>query len=103
MTREDYCALIEVSDAITQLDVGFEALFGVGHSGGNLGGFDKIYDVLLHYADEYYHADRAEVWILFNQILADTNKSIDERADILIQGMITCEMEEGQKYLAQEQ
>lgn len=57
MTREDYIALIEVSDAIEQLDRGFENWLGVGHVGGNLDGLDRLYGVLLRNANKCYSND----------------------------------------------
>ena len=49
LNKEDYIALIEVADAIEQLDRGFEKWLGVGHVGGNL---DGLYGVLLRNAND---------------------------------------------------
>ena len=88
MTKEDYIALIEVSDAIEQLDRGFENWLGVGHIGGNLDGLDRLYGVLLRNANKCYSNDGEGAEQLFFDLLTDLSKTPEDRADILLNGNI---------------
>ena len=88
VTKEDYIALIEVSDAIEQLDRGFENWLGVGHIGGNLDGLDRLYGVLLRNANKCYSNDGEGAEQLFFDLLTDLSKTPEDRADILLNGNI---------------
>ena len=88
LNKEDYIALIEVADAIEQLDRGFEKWLGVGHVGGNLDGLDRLYGVLLRNANDCYRCNEEESEKIFYDLLTDSSRTTEERADILIEGKI---------------
>ena len=88
VTKEDYIALIEISDDYEKLDSALKAITGVGHGSGTFTNLDNLYEVLLRNANECYSKDGEEAEFLFYCLLEDTRRSPEERADILMNGTV---------------
>ena len=89
MDKQDYISLIEVTDDYEQLDLTLKKITGVGHGSGIYSNLDNIYDVLLRNSHPSY-SENDEAESLFYTILSDSNRTANDRADILINGFIQC-------------
>lgn len=87
MDKQDYISLIEVADDYEQLDLTLKKITGVGHGSGIFTKLDNIYDVLLRNAHPSY-SENDETESLFYNILSDSNRTVNDRANILINGTI---------------
>lgn len=87
MEKQDYISLIEVADDYEQLDLTLKKITGVGHGSGTFTKLDNIYEVLLRNSHPSY-SENDEAESLFYTILSDSNRTANDRADILIKGTI---------------
>ena len=94
MTKKDYIDLIMVAEDIEKLDKTLQYLTDYTHSQSNFANLDKIYNVIKNNSNVYYHQENDLVEELFFRIIEDTDKSFEERADILLNARITCDTEE---------
>lgn len=89
LNKQDFIYLIEVSDALEEMDRLLGKLTGTGHSTGSFTNLDKIYEVLLNNSHHSYkELEETEQECLFYNILLDMKKTPSERADILLKGMV---------------
>lgn len=88
MSQEDFIALIEVADAIEFLDENLKNLSGMGHGGGELDGLDRLYGVLMNNAHSYYRSQGEGAEIAFYDILGNRNRTKEDRAEILLNGLL---------------
>lgn len=86
MDREDFLNAIGIADAIEMLDDKLRYLTGASHCEGQLKDLDSVYELLLKYSHEYYRSEKTEE--LFYRIIADREKSPEERMNILINGTV---------------
>lgn len=86
MNQRDMALLIEVEDELDKMDQALEQLAGHGHASGNFVKLDNVYDVIQHNAHpSYMSSDEADE--IFYHTVTDREKTPQERAEILLDGM----------------
>ena len=86
MNQRDMALLIEVEDEPDKMDQALEQLAGHGHASGNFVKLDNVYDVIQHNAHpSYMSSDEADE--IFYHTVTDREKTPQERAEILLDGM----------------
>ena len=88
MERKDMALLIEVEDELHNMDKALEQLDGHGHASGDFIKLDNIFDVNHRNSHEYYTVESDERMQLFFQILMSREMTLEERADILMNGTV---------------
>lgn len=88
MERKDMALLIEVEDELHNMDKALEQLDGHGHASGDFIKLDNIFDVIRRNSHEYYTVESDERMQLFFQILMSREMTLEERADILMNGTV---------------
>ncbi len=88
MERKDMALLIEVEDELHNMDKALEQLDGHGHASGDFIKLDNIFDVIHRNSYEYYTVESDERMQLFFQILMSREMTLEERADILMNGTV---------------
>lgn len=88
MERKDMALLIEVEDELHNIDKALEQLDGHGHASGDFIKLDNIFDVNHRNSHEYYTVESDERMQLFFQILMSREMTLEERADILMNGTV---------------
>lgn len=88
MERKDMALLIEVEDKLHNMDKALEQLDGHGHTSGDFIKLDNIFDVIRRNSHEYYTVESDERMQLFFQILMSREMTLEERADILMNGTV---------------
>ena len=87
MQKEDMVLLIEAEDELNQMDKALEQLAGHGHASGEFVKLDNVYSVIQHNSHLSYTgsegADEA-----FHEILYDQEKTAEERAEMLLNGLV---------------
>lgn len=88
MEKRDMILLIEVEDELSRMDKVLEKLAGLGHASGDFVKLDNVYHVIRHNSHSYYLTESEDIEELFFSILTDKNKSVDLRAEILLNGTV---------------
>lgn len=88
MEKTDMALLIEVEDELHNMDKALEQLAGHGHASGAFIKLDNVFDVIHHNSHEYYTSEADDRMQLFFQILMSREMTLEERADILMNGTI---------------
>lgn len=88
MTKDDMILLIELEDALADMDKALEELTGYGHSDGNFVELDNAFTVLYHNSHAMYHSESPEKGQeLFFGILMNRSLTPAERTEILMNGL----------------
>ena len=88
MEKKDMALLIEVEDELNDMDKALEQLAGHGHASGEFIKLDNVFDVIYRNSHTVYSGNPDEGQELFFQILMSRNLTPEQRADILINGMV---------------
>ncbi|MDE7327024.1 MAG: hypothetical protein K2N63_12270 [Lachnospiraceae bacterium] len=88
MSKEDMKSLIEVEDALADMDKSLEKLAGLGHASGEYVKLDNVFDVIYRNSHTVYSGNAEEGQELFFRILMSREMTPEQRADILLNGMI---------------
>lgn len=88
MEKKDMALLIEVGDALEDMDKLLEQLTGYGHANGKFVKLDNVFNVIQNNSHEYFIGKSEDRTQLFLSILMSREKTPEERADILMNGMV---------------
>ena len=88
MEKKDMALLIEVEDALADMDKVLEQLTGQGHANGVFVELDRVFDVICHNAHAIYEENSEEGQELLFKILMRRDLTPEQRADILINGTV---------------
>lgn len=88
MTKKDMELLIEVEDALADMDQVLEQLAGYGHANGEFTKLDNVFDVICHNSHTIYGKNSEEGQELLFKILMDRDLTPEQRADILMNGTV---------------
>lgn len=88
MEKKDMALLIEVEDALEDIDKLLEQLTGYGHANGKFVKLDNVFNVIQNNSHEYYADKSEDKTQLFMSILMGREKTPEERADILMNGTV---------------
>ncbi len=83
MDKKDFVDLISVCDELSKMDKALQLLTGFGHAEGMFKDLDKVYDVLQRHS-KFFNEEDDDLSDEFFVIMSDKNKSVEERADLLI-------------------
>lgn len=79
--------LIETEDEMDRMDKVLEQLTGQGHGNGEFIKLDNVYDVIQHNAHPTYSGSE-EADQNFYEIVSNQEKTPEERAEILLNGLV---------------
>ena len=88
MEKKDMALLIEVEDALEDIDKLLEQLTGYGHANGKFVKLDNVFNVIQNNSHEYYADKSEDKTQLFMSILMGREKTPEEAADILMNGTV---------------
>lgn len=88
MEKGDMVLLIEMEDELHNMDKAFEQLAGHGHASGEFIKLDNVCDVIQNNSHECFSSASDETMQAFFDILQSREMSPEERADILMNGMV---------------
>lgn len=88
MEKRDMALLIEVEDEIDNMDQVFEQLAGHGHANGEFTKLDYVFDVIQNNSHECFSSKSEETMQAFFDIMQDKDRTPEERAEILMNGMV---------------
>ena len=87
MEKGDMALLIEVEDELHNMDMALEQLVGHGHASGDFIKLDNVFDVIQNNSHESFSSESEESMQAFFDIMQERDKTPEQRADILINGM----------------
>lgn len=88
MEKRDMALLIEVEDELHNMDKVLEQLAGHGHASGEFIKLDNVFDVIQNNSYECFSSESEETMQAFFDIMQRREMSPEERADILMNGMV---------------
>lgn len=88
MDKKDMVLLIEAEDAMTDMDKALEQLAGHGHAEGEFVKLDNVFDVIYRNSHAVYSGNPEEGQELFFHVLMNRNWTVEQRADILMNGTV---------------
>lgn len=88
MEKRDMALLIEVEDELHNMDQILEQLAGHGHASGEFIKLDNVFDVIQNNSYECFSSESEETMQAFFDIMQRREMSPEERADILMNGMV---------------
>lgn len=88
MEKKDMALLIEVEDALADMDKVLEQLAGQGHANGEFVELDNVFEVIYRNSHPVYSENPEEGQELFFRILMSRDLTSEQRAEILINGTI---------------
>lgn len=88
MDRADMALLIAVEDTIHSMDKALVQLAGHGHASGKFTELDNVFDVIQNNSHECFSDITDDNMERFFSVLRNTDLTPEERADILINGVI---------------
>ena len=88
MEKRDMALLIEVEDELHNMDQVLEQLAGHGHASGEFTRLDNVFDVIQNNSHACFSKESEESMQAFFDIMQRREMSPEQRADILINGMV---------------
>ncbi|MCI8379817.1 MAG: hypothetical protein HFH72_15135 [Lachnospiraceae bacterium] len=88
MEKGDMALLIEVEDELHNMDKALEQLAGHGHASGEFIKLDNVFDVIQNNSHACFSSESEESMQAFFNIIQSREMSPEERADILMNGMV---------------
>ena len=89
MEKRDMALLIEVEDELHNMDMVLEQLAGHGHASGEFTRLDNVFDVIQNNSHACFSSESEESMQAFFDIMQDRDRTPEERADILMNGIIS--------------
>ena len=89
MEKIDMALLIEVEDELDNMDKALEQLAGHGHASGDFIKLDNVFDVIQNNSHACFSSESEESMQAFFDIMQDRDRTPEERADILMNGIIS--------------
>ncbi|MCM1181553.1 MAG: hypothetical protein NC347_14965 [Clostridium sp.] len=80
--------LIEAEDAMADLDKELEKITGYGHANGEFVKLDNVFEVIYRNSHAVYSGNPEEGQELFFHVLMNRNWTVEQRADILMNGTV---------------
>jgi hypothetical protein len=88
MDKKDMALLIEVEDELYNMDKALEQLAGHGHASGEFTKLDNVFDVIQNNSHPCFSSESEESMQAFFDIMQNKDKTAEERAEILMNGMV---------------
>lgn len=88
MNKKDMALLIEVEDELHNMDKALEQLAGHGHASGDFIKLDNVFDVIQNNSHACFSSESEESMQAFFDIMQDKGRTAEERADILLRGVL---------------
>ena len=88
MEKKDMAKLIEVEDELHNMDKALEQLAGHGHASGEFTKLDNVFDVIQNNSHECFSSTSEETMQAFFDIMQDRDRTPEQRADILMNGLV---------------
>ncbi len=88
MEKKDMASLIEVEDALADMDQVLVQFTGQGHANGEFVELDNVFNVIYRNSHPFYSESSEEKQELFFYILMNRNWTAEQRAEILMNGTI---------------
>lgn len=88
MEKRDMAKLIEVEDELHNMDMALEQLAGHGHASGEFIKLDNVFDVIQNNSHECFSSESEESMQAFFNIIQRREMSPEERAEILMNGVL---------------
>lgn len=88
MEKRDMALLIEVEDELHNMDQVLEQLAGHGHASGEFTRLDNVFDVIQNNSHVCFSHTSEESMQAFFDIIQDRDRTPEERADILLNGIV---------------
>ena len=88
MDKKDMALLIEVEDELHNMDMALEQLAGHGHASGEFTKLDYVFDVIQNNSHACFSSESEETMQAFFDIMQDRDRTPEQRADILMNGII---------------
>jgi len=85
----DMILLIETEDALNDMDQTLEQLAGHGHASGDFIKLDNVFDVIYHNSHTVFAENSEKGQEMFFQILINRKLTPKERAEILMNGLVS--------------
>ena len=89
MEKGDMAKLIEVEDELHNMDKALEQLAGHGHASGEFIKLDNVFDVIQNNSHACFSSESEESMQAFFDIMQDRDRTPEQRADILMNGINT--------------
>ena len=88
MEKKDMAKLIEVEDELHNMDKVLEQLAGHGHASGEFTKLDNVFDVIQNNSHACFSSTSEETMQAFFDIMQDRDRTPEQRADILMNGLV---------------
>lgn len=88
MEKKDMAKLIEVEDELHNMDKALEQLAGHGHASGEFTKLDNVFDVIQNNSHACFSSTSEETMQAFFDIMQDRDRTPEQRADILMNGLV---------------
>lgn len=86
--KRDMALLIEVEDELHNMDQALEQLARHGHASGEFIELDNVFDVIQNNSHECFSSESDETMQAFFDIMQDRDRAPEERAEILMNGIV---------------